>query len=206
MDANGFNSNFSSNQFDSNQPDETGLDRSYLESEEMFAKADELIKEGDIKGAVETLYKITQRSPQFGKAYNHLGWVYENKYKNYSKAEDFYKKALQYSPEYPASYLNYTYFLSNLSRYDELKTHLDKSLTIPSVAKETLYNEYAIMLEMQQKPQEAMDFYVKAAMTTLESTKLEQYKASIERCKQKMELKNSLSGYYPSSGNYQDYK
>ena len=135
---------------------------------DVLRKPDELIKEGDIKGAVETLFKITQRNPQFGKAYNHLGWVYENKYKNYSKAEEFYKKALQYSPEYPAAYLNYTYFLSNLSRYDELKPHLEKSLTVPSVAKETLYNEYAIMLEMQQKPQEAMDFYVKAAMTTLE--------------------------------------
>ena len=202
MDSNnGFNSNFNSN-----QSDDTALDRSYLECEEMFAKADELIKEGDITGAVETLVKITQRNPHFGKAYNHLGWVYENKYKNYSKAEEFYKKELQFAPEYPASYLNYTYFLSNLSRYDELKPHLEKSLSVPSVAKETIYNEYAIMLEMQQKPQEAMDFYVKAAMTTLDSTKLTQYKDSIERCKQKIELKNSLGGYYPSSGNYQDYK
>jgi len=200
MDSNGLSNNFNHSQ------NEDVLDRGYLECEEMFAKADELIKEGDITGAVETLFKITQRNPQFGKAYNHLGWVYENKYKNYSKAEEFYKKALQYAPEYPASYLNYTYFLSNLSRYDELKHHLDKSLIIPSVAKETLYNEYAIMLEMQQKQQEAMDFYVKAAMTTLDSTKLTLYKESIERCKQKLELKNSLGEYYSSPGNYQDYK
>ena len=187
MDANGLNSeNFNT-------------DRSYLECEEMFAKADDLIKEGDIKGAVELLFKIIQRNPNFGKAYNHLGWVYENKYKNYTRAEEFYKKALQYAPEYAAPYLNYTYFLSNLGRYDELKTHLDKSLQIPSVAKETLYNEYAVMYEMQQNPQEAMDFYVKAAMTTLDSTKLEQYKTSIERCKQKIDLKNSLSGYFPKS-------
>lgn len=196
MDANGLSNNLNSSQ------NESILDRGYLECEEMFAKADALIKEGDITGAVEMLFKITQRNPQFGKAYNHLGWVYENKYKNYSKAEEFYQKALRYTPEYPASYLNYTYFLSSLSRYDELKSHLEKSLTIPSVAKETIYNEYAIMLEMQQKPQEAMDFYVKAAMTTLDSTKLTQYKDSIERCKQKLELKNSLGGYYPSSGNY----
>lgn len=192
MDFNGLN-NFSQNQ------DEASLDRAYLECEDMFAKADELIKEGDIKGAVETLFKITQRSPHFGKAYNHLGWVYENKYKNYAKAEEYYKKALEYAPDYAASYLNYTYFLSNLSRFDELRAHLDKSLTVPSVVKETIYNEYGVMLEMTGTPQEAMDYYVKAAMTTLDSTKLEQYKASIERCKQKIDLKNSLSGYSTSS-------
>jgi tetratricopeptide (TPR) repeat protein len=192
MDLNGFN----------NFQDSTNPDRAYLECEEMFAKADDLIKEGDIKGAVELLFKITQRNPQFGKAYNHLGWVYENKYKNYAKAEEFYKKALQYSPEYAAGYLNYTYFLSNLSRFGELKPHLDKALTVPSVAKETIYNEYAIMLEMQQQPQEAMDYYVKAAMTTLDGAKLEQYKSSVERCKQKIELKNSLSGFYPTKNNY----
>lgn len=194
MDYNGLNPN--------NQ-DAASFDRGYLECEEMFARADDQIKDGDIKGAVETLFKIIQRNPTFGKAYNHLGWVYENKYKNYSKAEEFYKKAMQYAPEYAASYLNYTYFLSNLSRFDELRAHLDRALNIPSVAKETLFNEYAIMFEMMQQPQEAMDYYVKAAMTTLDSTKLEQYKTSIERCKQKVDLKNSLSGYYPSSTNYQ---
>ena len=120
MNSNGF-------QNDLNQ-DHAIFDRSYLECEEMFGKADELIKEGNIKTAVETLFKITQRNPQFGKAYNHLGWVYENKYKNYSKAEEFYQKALQFAPEYAAAYLNYTYFLSNLARYDELQTHLDKAL------------------------------------------------------------------------------
>lgn len=198
MNPNGFHNQLSQEKAD--------LDRAYLECEEMFAKADELIKDGDIKGSVELLFKITQRNPQFGKAYNHLGWVYENKYKNFTKAEEYYKKALQFAPEYPAIYLNYTYFLSGLSRFDELKAHLDKALDVPGVAKETLFNEYAFMLEMQQKPFEAMDFYVKAAMITLDSTKLDQYKSSIERCKQKIDLKNSLSDYFPSSDNYQDYK
>ena len=39
MDANGFNSNFSSNQFNPNQPDEVALDRGYLECEEMFCES-----------------------------------------------------------------------------------------------------------------------------------------------------------------------
>lgn len=182
--------------------DNLNLDRAYLEAEDLFAEADALIKEEKIRESVELLFKILQRNPNFGKAYNHLGWIYENKYKNYPRAEDYYKKAMQLTPEYAASYLNYIYFLSNLSRFDELKAHLDKTSQIPSVARETIYNEYAIMFEMTGKPEEAMDFYMKTAMATLDSEKLNRCKESINRCKTKVELKNSLGSFTPSGGNY----
>src|SRR5215213_3400798 len=124
-------------------------DRGELEAEEMFAQADRLLNEGVIMEAVEKLTQILKRNPRFGKAYNHLGWVYETKYKNTARAEEYYKAAMQYAPHYNASYLNYTYFLSNLGRFEELKTHLDRISNIPGIAKDTVYNEYAIMYEMQ---------------------------------------------------------
>lgn len=171
------------------------FDRAYLECEEMFTEADDLIKELKITEAVEKLNKIVQRNPKFGKAYNHLGWIYENKYKNYARADDYYKLALQHAPEYHAIYLNYAYFLSNLSRFDELKKHLDKALNVTSVAKDTLYNEYANMYEMQSEPETAIDYYFKAAMISLDGDKIQRYKDAIERCKQKIELKNSMNEF-----------
>src|SRR4051812_11869676 len=95
-------------------------DRAELESEELFAHADRLLNEGGIMEAVEKLSQILKRNPRFGKAYNHLGWVYETKYKNIARAEEYYKAAMEYAPHYNASFLNYTYFLSNLGRFDEL--------------------------------------------------------------------------------------
>ncbi len=169
------------------------LDRNHIECEEMFAQADLLIKEERIQAAIEVLFKIVQRNPQYGKAHNHLGWIYENKYKNSASAEECYKKAMKYAPEYAAAYLNYCYLLSNNQRFDELKEHLDITSNVPSIPKETVYLEYAIMYEMQQNPEAAIDYYVKAAMTTLSSDKLTSYKESINRCKTKIELKNSLS-------------
>src|SRR4028118_336904 len=85
-------------------------DRAELESEELFAQADRLLTEGIVMEAVEKLSQILKRNPRFGKAYNHLGWVYETKYKNTARAEEYYKAAMQYAPHYNASYLNYTYF------------------------------------------------------------------------------------------------
>ncbi|MGI8883758.1 MAG: tetratricopeptide repeat protein, partial [Pyrinomonadaceae bacterium] len=159
-----------------------------LEAEEMFAQADKLLNDGVIIEAVEKLTQILRRNPRFGKAYNHLGWVYETKYKNMQRAEEYYKAAMQYAPHYNAAYLNYSYFLSNLGRFDDLKMHLDKVSQIPGIAKDTIANEYAILYEMQGNLQEAMDFYQKAAIVTLDITKLDKYKESIERCRQKMEL------------------
>ncbi len=179
------------------QSDITNLvpDRTEMECEELFAQADKLLNDGVIMEAVEKLSQILKRNPRFGKAYNHLGWVYETKYKNAPRAEEYYKAAMQYAPYYNASFLNYGYFLSNSGRFDELKTHLDKISNITSIAKDTIYNEYAIMYEMQSNPQTAMDYYQKAAMVTLDGGKLDRHKESIERCQKKLDLLKPSVGF-----------
>jgi hypothetical protein len=53
---------------------------------------------------------------------------------------------------------------------------------------EEMFAQYAIMYEMQDNLQEATDHYQKAAIVTLDITKLDKYKESIERCRRKLEL------------------
>lgn len=170
-------------------------DRAELECEELFADADKLLNEGVVMEAVEKLSQILKRNPRFGKAYNHLGWVYETKYKNTARAEEYYKAAMQYAPNYNAAFLNYSYFLSNLGRFEELKTHLDKISALEGIAKDTVYNEYAIMYEMQGNSQTAIDFYQKAALVTLDTLKLDKYKDSIERCRKKLDILSSANNF-----------
>ncbi len=170
-------------------------DRAEMECEEMFAQADRLLNDGVVMEAVEKLSQILKRNPRFGKAYNHLGWVYETKYKNTARAEEYYKAAMQYAPHYNASYLNYCYFLSNQARFEELKTHLDRLANLPGIAKDTVANEYAIMYEMMGNPQSAADYYQKAALVTLDNAKLEKYREGIERCKKKLELLNPSASF-----------
>lgn len=170
-------------------------ERSELECEELFAQADKLLNDGVVMDAVEKLSQILKRNPRFGKAYNHLGWVYETKYKNYQRAEEYYKAAIEYAPHYNASYLNYSYFLSNMGRFDDLKAHLDRASQIPGIAKDTIANEYAIMYEMQGNLSQAIEHYQNAALVTLDSAKLDKYKDGIERCQKKMEILNPSSSY-----------
>jgi tetratricopeptide (TPR) repeat protein len=156
--------------------------------EDMFMEADRLISEQKIGEAFTKLSSIVQEMPTFGKAYNHIGWIYETKYKDYPNAEKYYKQAIEYSPDYHAGYYNYSIVLSTLQKWDELTALLDKALTIPGINKGTIYNEYGIMHEAQGKYQQAIEAYKQYAANTFDSKLLDTAKDSIERCKKKMEI------------------
>lgn len=173
-------------------------DRFELDAEEAFVQADRLLAEGAVTEAVEKLTQILKRNPHFGKAYNHLGWVYA-KYKNINRAEECYQAAIKHAPDYNATYLNYCYLLSSLGRFAELKEHLDKMSNIASIAKETIYIEYAILYEQQGNLTDAIDYYHKAAITTLDTLNLNKYKESIERCQKKQDLSSYSSDFWKSN-------
>jgi tetratricopeptide (TPR) repeat protein len=156
--------------------------------EEMLDQANLEIKNGKYEVASNILEKIIDIDSNFGKAYNHLGYLYEVKFKEFEKGETLYKLCLEKSPMYPAVYYNYAVLLSTLGKYDELKALLDTALTIPGVTKATMYNEYAIMYEQQGKLDLAIEHYKKCAMDTLDKNVLTRAKESIERCKLKKEL------------------
>jgi tetratricopeptide (TPR) repeat protein len=85
--------------------------------EDLFLEADRLISEQKIGEAFSKLESITQEMPTFGKAYNHIGWIYETKYKDYPNAEKYYKLAIENFPEYLAAYYNYAIVLSTLKKW-----------------------------------------------------------------------------------------
>jgi tetratricopeptide (TPR) repeat protein len=156
--------------------------------EEILDQANNDIKNGLYDEATNKLEKIIDIDPNFGKAYNHLGYLYEVKFKEFEKGETLYKLCLEKSPMYPAVYYNYSILLSTLGKYDELKELLDKALNIPGITKSTIYNEYGIMLEQQSNFDEAIEYYRKCALSTLNKDVLNRAKDSIDRCKTKKEL------------------
>lgn len=156
--------------------------------EELLDQANNDIKNGLYDEATNKLEKIIDIDPNFGKAYNHLGYLYEVKFKEFEKGETLYKLCLEKSPLYPAVYYNYSILLSTLGKYDELKDLLDKAINIPGITKSTIYNEYGIMCEQQGNLDEAIEYYRKCALSTLNKDVLNRAKDSIDRCKSKKEL------------------
>lgn len=159
-----------------------------LKLDEMFFEADQLIAEKRFSDAINTLESILIEAPDYGKAYNHLGWIYETKYKDINKAEEFYKKCVLYSPEYPAIYINLAVVLSSAGKYEELEAHLTRALQVAGVDKASMYNEFGIMYELQGKYNQAIESYKNAVRHSLSDANVETYSKSIKRCKTKMEI------------------
>lgn len=156
--------------------------------EELLNQANSDIKNGFFDEATNKLEKIIDIDPNFGKAYNHLGYLYEVKFKEFDKGETLYKLCLEKSPMYPPVYYNYAVLLSSLRKFDELKELLDSAIGIPGITKSTIYNEYAIMHEQQGELDKAIEYYKKCALDTLDKNVLETAKTSMDRCKLKKEL------------------
>lgn len=158
------------------------------ELNKLFYRADNEIKDGLIGEAIDTLTHIIRQDAQFGKAYNHLGWIYETKEKDYQKAEECYRLALKYAPEYTPVYLNYAILLSTLKRYTELEEHLDRSLTVPGINESKIWNEKGIMYELQGRYGQAIEAYKKSIQLSLANDDIERFESSILRCKKKRSL------------------
>jgi Tfp pilus assembly protein PilF len=160
----------------------------YFELEEKFQDADKLINDGRISEAAHLLEDILADAPDFGKAHNHLGWLYETKFKNYTKAQEHYQLALKFAPEYPAAYYNYAYLLSTLRKFEELEKLLGVAIKIPGINYATLYNEYGLMNESQGKFKEAIHYFKLYIQNSYDSKSIETAAESIKRCERKAQL------------------
>lgn len=171
---------------------------SEFRNQELLDNADQCIKDGKIDNAVNILNEILMDDPLFGKAHNHLGYIYETKMRDYKKAEDHYKLCLQYSPDYNAVYYNYAILLSTVKNYDALSDLLKKAETVPGINHATIANEWAIMLESQGKLDEAIANYRKVITQSFDNKTVDIAMESVARCEKK---KGYLTGNTGNIGN-----
>ncbi len=158
------------------------------ELEGKFRYADQLIADNELEEAKALLFSIIEEEPRFGKAYNHIGWIYETKEKRYREAEDLYKQAMEFTPEYPAPYINYLYLLNTELRGQEAEAHIEKSKNVVGINKISLWTEWAYMLEYTGRFEEAIEKYKEIIPMQNNLEKLEQLKTDIERVRKKAEM------------------
>lgn len=158
---------------------------------EMMLEVDELISNNKIPEATELLNEILAEAPDYGRAHNHIGWIYDVKLKMLDKAEEHYKLAIKFSPDYASGYTNYAYLLSAQRRYKELEEILKKADLCPTINRATIANEYAIMYESQGMFDDAIKYYKNSILHTFDNKVIDTAAASIERCKKKKEVMNS---------------
>jgi Tfp pilus assembly protein PilF len=156
--------------------------------EEKFLKADRLISENKLGEAAKVLEEILHEAPDYGKAHNHLGWLFETKFKNLVRAEEHYRLALKFSPDYAAAYYNYCYLLSSLRKFDELEKVLEHAIRVSGISYATIYNEYGLLREMQGELDDAIHYFKLHIKNSFDSKSIETAAESIKRCERKKEL------------------
>lgn len=164
------------------------MEETNFDLEDKFLRADRLIAENKIGDAAHLLDEILHEAPDFGKAHNHLGWLHETKFKNYEKAQEHYRLAIKFSPDYPAAHYNYCYCLSALRKYDELEKVLENAIKVSGISYATIYNEYGLLREIQGHLDDAIHYFKLHIKNSFDSKSIEAAAESIRRCERKKEL------------------
>jgi tetratricopeptide (TPR) repeat protein len=156
------------------------------------------------KNYVEAFRKysgILFEEPGNAPTHNSLGWIYKTQLDDYVNAEKHYKAALNGDPGYPHAYLNYMILLMDLERFADLENLVDKAMEVEAVDKSWLYHRMGLVRELQLRFDDAVSFYEKAVLLSLNDEKIRSFKEDIERTNEKKVLASKFSNWLGKSVN-----
>lgn len=128
--------------------------------ENLFLEVGKAIDERDMSGAKELLEEILSIDPGYGRAHNHLGWIYETKIKDFEKAKQHYHLAVKFCKgSYPVAYVNYGYLLIEFGYLEEAEIIIAEGLSVPGADKATLNYQKGKIAEQRQDYKTALLYY-----------------------------------------------
>lgn len=157
-------------------------------TEELYLEAEADIRSSNFHEAFRKYEEILYEEPDYAPAHNSLGWIYKTQFENFQKAEVHFKAAIASDPLYPHPYFHMASILVELERFEELREFLDRCLGIRTLDKSWVYFRYGMVAELRGQFSEAMDWYRKALLQTMNNDKVRDYQTDIERCQTKMNI------------------
>jgi len=153
--------------------------------ERYIKNAEMAFEQKDYLEGMRILEEALTIEPNFGKAHNHMGWLYLFQITDWVKAETHLRLALKYAPTYSAPYIHMSHMLFEKGRFEELTELLENAMTVGGIQKSFIYNEYGRMFEVNGKLRKAVTFYKTAVRWTFNEQELNVYKDNIRRCRDK---------------------
>lgn len=131
--------------------------------ENLFLEVGKAIDERDISGAKDLLEEILTIDPGYGRAHNHLGWIYETKIKDFDRAKQHYSLAIKFCKgTYPVAYVNYGYLLIEFGHLEEAEIVIEEGLKVKGADKSTLHYQKGKIAEHRQQYKKTLAFYKQA--------------------------------------------
>lgn len=153
--------------------------------EEMFLRANALIEEGNLAEGKQVLEEVLELEPRYGRAFNHLAWLYAGEFRDYPRAERFYRLAMKYAPDYPATYTNFGYLLMELNQLEEAEKTIRKGAEVPGTDLSTLNYQLGRIREAQGRYAEAVRHYKTARKQSFNSDFMVYLEKEMERARKK---------------------
>ncbi len=158
----------------------------YKSIEAKFLAADEHLEYGDIREAKDMLEEILLDDPTYGRAHNHLGWIYLIKLDDFKRAECHLKMAMRYAPRYPGGYRNYAHFLYTVGRYDDLLAHVAKTSKIAGMDKANMLRFVGLTHEAKGNFKDAKKVFTETRDQAINEEFLNLASEDLKRIKRKM--------------------
>src|SRR5689334_24137608 len=87
--------------------------------EKYMTEAEQLIYNNKVNEGLELMQSLLYDEPGYARLHNHLGWAYMYYTSDERNAELHLKMAIQFEPEFMASYLHIGSLYNRLARYEE---------------------------------------------------------------------------------------
>ena len=157
-------------------------------TEELFLEAEADIRNSNFQEAFHKYEDILYEEPGYAPAHNSMGWIFKTQFDNYKKAEVHFRTAIKADPSYPHPYFHMASLLLDMERYEELEKHLSHCLSVRTIDKGWIYYRFGMLNELVLHFTEAIVFYEKALINTMNNDKVKDYQTDIERCRTKLKL------------------
>ncbi len=154
----------------------------------LLLEAKQKLDDQKIKEALDILHHLTILYPNFARAYNLLGFIYDSFFEETKIAERYYKKCLELDSDFKEAYSNYAYCLLVLKKYTELEEFVLKSINLQIVNKSYLYHLLGKAQEALLKFSEAIQAYETAILHSFDIEDIQAREKDIARCLKKQEF------------------
>jgi len=161
------------------------MDR-FIDVEARFMLADEMITRGEIADAKVILIRIIEDEPAFGRAHNHIGWIYWTKLSDFEKAAMHLDLAVKFSPDYPGGFHNCCWVAFEMGDFAKVFEVAEKGLNVKGVNKANFFRVMAYAMEMNGELKAAIRLIEKAISVTTDNEMMDVFTNDIKRMNRKM--------------------
>ena len=156
----------------------SSLEQYVLDAEKAFTEKEYLHGKALLENAL-------MDEPTYGKAHNHLGWLYLYHLNDYDKAESHLRLALKYASGYAAPYEHMSTLLFDAKRLKEHEALLNRALKVAGISNSFIYNDFGRNREVSGHYKEALKFYRLGIRWSLDEHEITVMKENIRRCRSK---------------------